>query len=218
MNLNIVMLKNIWYMILESDLFTIVILLLITLISIYTWAIIIRKYFRFRLLRRQSERILTYFRGKPALQVLNAQLKSIDHPLIRILTVIRNSLNSSKQSFDLSAIQVEVDAGISSILEFEERHIDFLATTSNVAPFLGLLGTIWGITDCFFQIGRESSANIAVVAPGLSEALITTIFGIVAAIPAFLTFNYFRGEMRHLESELESFAKNILTKAIQESQ
>ena len=204
-------------MILQSDLFTKFILLLIMIISGYSWAIIFRKLKRFRLIRNQSEKILAFARGKPAMQVLKVNITSQDHPIARILNVMKGSVFGSGGSPDSLIFQEEINASITQILEYEERHIDFLATTSSVTPFLGLLGTVWGITDSFWEIGQQASANIAVVAPGLSSALITTIFGILAAIPAFFGFNYFRGELRHLEGELEAFSKTLMSKALRES-
>ncbi|MFP4458259.1 MAG: MotA/TolQ/ExbB proton channel family protein [Candidatus Zixiibacteriota bacterium] len=211
------MLKNIWIMIVDSDLFTKFIILLIIIISGYSWAIMYRKFRRFKLIREQSEKILSFARGKTALQILKVKIKAADHPIARILNVMKQSVFGSSGSPDSLVFQEEINASITQILEYEERHIDFLATTSSVTPFLGLLGTVWGITDSFFQIGQQSSANIAVVAPGLSSALITTILGIIAAIPAFFGFNYFRGELRHLEGELESFAKTMMAKALREA-
>jgi len=209
-------LKSMIMMLPQMDLFSKLIVLIIVIISIYSWAIMIRKYKRFRLINQQSEKIINYAKGRPALQVLKVQIKSPDHPLAKILNIMRDSVQDAKQAPDPLLFQEEISGAIESILEYEERHIDFLATTSSASPFLGLLGTVWGIVDSFWQIGLSSSANIAVVAPGLSEALITTVFGIIAAVPAFFGFNYCRGQMRHLEGELESFAKTMVAKIIKE--
>ncbi|MBU1162828.1 MAG: MotA/TolQ/ExbB proton channel family protein, partial [Proteobacteria bacterium] len=88
--------------------------------------------------------------------------------------------------------------------------VPFLATTGNTAPFIGLFGTVWGIMNSFHSIGLRGSASLAVVAPGISEALIATAAGLAAAIPAVIAFNYFMQKIRVLETELQSFSADFL--------
>lgn len=92
-----------------------------------------------------------------------------------------------------------------------ERRLGLLATTGSVSPFFGLLGTVWGVMSAFLAMGLHSSASLAVVAPGIAEALITTIAGLAAAIPAVIAFNYFQGRVRGLGDELEAFARDLLS-------
>jgi len=84
-----------------------------------------------------------------------------------------------------------------------------LATCGNTAPFIGLFGTVWGIMTAFHQIGVRGSASLATVAPGIAEALIATAAGLAAAIPAVMAYNYFLGQVRHLEAELTDFAGEL---------
>jgi biopolymer transport protein TolQ len=88
--------------------------------------------------------------------------------------------------------------------------VPFLATTGNTAPFIGLFGTVWGIMNSFHGIGLKGSANLAVVAPGISEALVATAAGLAAAIPAVIAFNFFMSKIRVVESELQSFSADFL--------
>ncbi|MGW8302679.1 MAG: MotA/TolQ/ExbB proton channel family protein, partial [Desulfobacterales bacterium] len=88
--------------------------------------------------------------------------------------------------------------------------VPFLATTGNTAPFIGLFGTVWGIMNSFHSIGQMGSANLAVVAPGISEALVATAAGLAAAIPAVIAFNFFMSKIRVVESELHSFSADFL--------
>ncbi|UCH21055.1 MAG: protein TolQ [Deltaproteobacteria bacterium] len=88
--------------------------------------------------------------------------------------------------------------------------VPFLATTGNTTPFIGLFGTVWGIMGSFHGIGLKGSANLAVVAPGISEALVATAAGLAVAIPAVIAFNYFMQKVRILESELQSFSADFL--------
>jgi biopolymer transport protein TolQ len=91
-----------------------------------------------------------------------------------------------------------------------EKYLPFLATTGSVAPFIGLFGTVWGLMDAFNQIGLKGSSNLAVVAPGISGALVTTAAGLAAAIPAVLAYNYFFNEVKLLETEMENFSFEFL--------
>ena len=91
-----------------------------------------------------------------------------------------------------------------------EKYTTFLATTGSTAPFIGLFGTVWGIMTAFKGIGETGSASLAVVAPGIAEALISTAIGLAAAIPAVMAYNYFVRRIRVLESEMESFSYDYL--------
>jgi biopolymer transport protein TolQ len=91
-----------------------------------------------------------------------------------------------------------------------DRRLSILATTANVSPFVGLLGTVWGIMDAFGDIGRMGSANLVVVAPGISEALITTAMGLLAAIPAAVAYNLFSSRIKVLNAMMDDFALEFL--------
>lgn len=95
----------------------------------------------------------------------------------------------------------------------QERNLIFLATTGNVAPFVGLFGTVWGIMDAFASIGQAGSANLGAVAPGVAEALITTAAGLGTAIPAVIAYNYFLNRVRRQATEMEMFGLEFLTLA-----
>jgi biopolymer transport protein TolQ len=91
-----------------------------------------------------------------------------------------------------------------------ERALTFLATTGNATPFIGLFGTVWGIMDAFRQIGFRGSTSLAIVAPGISEALIATAAGLFAAIPAVVAYNYYLNKLRVVNSQMESFSAEFL--------
>ena len=91
-----------------------------------------------------------------------------------------------------------------------ETHLPFLATVGSTSPYIGLFGTVWGIMNSFIGIGQKGSANLAVVAPGISEALVATAAGLAAAIPAVIAFNFFMSKIRVVESELQSFSADFL--------
>ena len=97
-----------------------------------------------------------------------------------------------------------------------EKALGFLATTGNTAPFIGLFGTVWGIMESFHSIGLKGSANLAVVAPGISEALIATAAGLAAAIPAVVAFNYFTQRITGLRAEMDIFASDFLSMVVRQ--
>ncbi len=99
---------------------------------------------------------------------------------------------------------------INSEITRMSQMVPFLATTGNTAPFIGLFGTVWGIMNSFHNIGLRGAANLAVVAPGISEALVATAAGLAAAIPSVIAFNYFFQKISTIESEMQSFASDLL--------
>jgi biopolymer transport protein TolQ len=91
-----------------------------------------------------------------------------------------------------------------------EQGLPFLATTASVAPFVGLFGTVWGIMESFHAIGQRGGASLAVVGPGISEALVATAVGLAAAIPAVVAYNYYLNRIRRIEGDLENFTEDLL--------
>lgn len=215
-------------MIWGSSLFAKGILIVLFFFSAFSWAIMIKKYRRFKKLESQGQKILKHFQRRHSTEILKSRIGIADHPYAKILERVKlellvtnspgNSLNPDTASV-LSNINVnrldtltqEVQSVIMQEMNSEETYIDFLATTSSVCPFLGLLGTVWGITEAFWEIGQQASASLPVVAPGLAEALITTIIGLLAAVPAVVGYNYFMGQLRGLNSKLDIFASTIIT-------
>ncbi len=122
------------------------------------------------------------------------QVKRTDNSYFQAVGSIKRSLNRS--------INVEVRRLV--------QLVPFLATAGNTAPFIGLFGTVWGIMDTFHGIGLSGSASLAVVAPGISEALIATAAGLAVAIPSVIAYNYFTDRIRVLDSELQSFSSDLL--------
>ena len=122
------------------------------------------------------------------------QLKQTQSTYFQIIGSVKRSLNRS--------IGVEVRRLV--------QLVPFLATAGNISPFIGLFGTVWGIMGTFHGIGLSGSASLAVVAPGISEALIATAAGLAVAIPSVIGYNYFTDRIRVLDSELQSFSSDLL--------
>ncbi len=201
-------------------------LLVLAIMSVISWAIM---YSRWRLYRRAeaaNAQFLRAFRGRDRLSDVYNELVAIhDSPLTPLfeagareyedLRVLRRS-GTERPIGGLSDAEME---SIMSAMEREQSEQDgklsatttFLATTANTAPFLGLLGTIWGVMVAFMDIGLTGSASLAVVAPGIAEALIATIVGLAAAIPAVIGFNYAGSRLRRLNAAMTGFITEFLT-------
>lgn len=194
-------------------------MMLLVLFSVLSWAIIIYKSISLRTARKQSEKFLDAF----------WQAKRLDAIYQHSETLLRSPVSQVFRAGYIELARLKKTAGEETMLgggiENVERALrraqtsettglesltSFLATVGSTAPFIGLFGTVWGIMKAFRDIGRMGSANLATVAPGISEALIATAVGLAAAIPAVIAFNYFGSRIKVLESEMDSFSSDFL--------
>jgi biopolymer transport protein TolQ len=199
------------------------VLALLLLFSLLSWAIILYKGAALHRAHAQSDTFLDVFRKSSKFSEVNSvcpQLKS--SPLVGVFQAGYLELNQqvrgggqapagakpTVRSLDSLSRSLARAAGVE--VTRLERRLSFLATTASVSPFIGLFGTVWGIMEAFGDIGRMGSANLVVVAPGISEALITTAMGLLAAIPAAVFFNVFNSRVKVLSSMLDDFALEFL--------
>lgn len=215
----------------EAGLMVQFVLLLLLFFSVTSWAIIILKFRYLRRAFRDSERFTEYFwknRDLAGAYAKSKQLKS--SPIARVFRIGYMELKKVAQTMmsesrsqagrgrdELTFLPAGADTieralrrAINSETARMTQMVPFLATTGNTTPFIGLFGTVWGIMHSFHGIGMRGSASLAVVAPGISEALIATAAGLAVAIPAVIAFNYFMQRIRLLETELQSFAADFL--------
>jgi len=207
------------------------VLLILLLFSVFSWAVIILKYRVYRTAERESKIFLDHFWSsrnfsKAFMEAkrlvrspVAAMFKSgyVDLEKIKKERVQPNPSREPLSSDAQRKLSEEVDAidrTLKRVAGAEitrlEKHLTFLATTGNATPFIGLFGTVWGIMDAFRQIGFRGSTSLAVVAPGISEALIATAAGLFAAIPAVIAYNYFLSRMRVVTSQMENFSAEFL--------
>ena len=194
-------------------------MILLVVFSIVSWGVIIFKFIQLRTARRQSEDFLDAF----------WQAKRLDAIYQHSETLLKSPISQVFRAGYIELARLKKSSGEESILgggiENVERALrraqnsestvlesktSFLATVGSTAPFIGLFGTVWGIMKAFADIGRMGSANLSTVAPGISEALIATAIGLLAAIPAVIAFNYFGSNIRVLESEMDTFGADFL--------
>lgn len=187
------------------------VLITLFLFSLISWAIILSKALQFSRANRNSLTFLDNFWKSRSLSNLYAETGQYGNsPIAQIFRVGYQELGRvHKARLDQRTAMENVQRALrrSGAAEGTRlyKYLPFLATCGNAAPFIGLFGTVWGIMDSFHQIGLAGSANLATVAPGISEALVATAVGLAAAIPAVIFFNHFNSKMREMEAEMANF-------------
>jgi biopolymer transport protein TolQ len=199
-------------MIVDSDPVVKLVLLVLFIFSIFSWGIIVQKWIVFSRARTRSERILEGLSDGADMAALADQVGDAgDCPLGRLFHGAQEELRkiAAKSATIPLSLLGNVENRIRSDQTRETSELShglgFLASISNSSPFIGLFGTVWGIMDSFREIGLKGSANLATVAPGISEALIATAAGLFVAIPAALFYNYFTGSINHATTQMERF-------------
>jgi biopolymer transport protein TolQ len=189
------------------------VLLVLLLASLFSWAVIVSKWSVFRRARVQSGRFLRAFRKAPRFQDMAAVAEQFKpSPLVNVFEGVVDELRKQGAAGVRNVPSVQRAAQIASSEELSrfERRLPWLATTGNVTPFIGLFGTVWGIIDAFHGLGTASAASLRAVAPGISEALITTAAGLFAAIPAVIAYNYFVNEIRQFGARMDDFTLELV--------
>jgi biopolymer transport protein TolQ len=187
-----------------------VVLVILLVFSIMSWSIILTKWASVRRARAQSGRFLRAFRKAQRLQDIAAISDQFrPSPLVAVFDNAYEEFGRQGNT-NIAAVQRAAQIGASEELTRLERRLPWLATTGAVAPFVGLFGTVWGIIDAFNGLGDAGAATLRAVAPGISEALITTAAGLFAAIPAVIAYNQFTHRMREFGARMDDFAMEIL--------
>ena len=206
-------------MVAQSDIATIVVLCILAIMSFGSWGIMIVKYFEYKKNQRTNAEFFRKFSTVSQFVQLQGLCESADDSALRRLTaeVLKEASKFSNfVSYDsiqhrASLLEDTIQRSIEGLRLNEDKYLSFLATSSNLAPFFGLLGTVWGIMIAFFQIGQHGSADLSVVAPGIAMALITTVGGLVVAIPASAAYNYFTSCNGQNEISYFNFGSQVLS-------
>ena len=210
------------------------VLLLLLFFSVTSWAIMIMKYRYIKRAFSESSEFIDFFwqsrnlsdafskakllRGSPVARIFRVgyvELKKVSRSGGPITSESKHSSGAENVSLisgftGTDNVKRALRRAINAETTRMTRMVPFLATTGNTTPFIGLFGTVWGIMNSFHGIGLKGSASLAVVAPGISEALIATAAGLAAAIPAVIAFNHFMQKIRIIESELQNFSADFL--------
>jgi biopolymer transport protein TolQ len=187
------------------------VLLILLVFSVFSWTIIVSKWGLFRRSRTQSARFVRAFRKTTRLNEIAAVAEQFKpSPLVAVFEGAVDEIKKSGGAPKLTSIQRAAQIASSEELTRLESRIPWLATTAAITPFIGLFGTVWGIIDAFHGLGTAGAATLRAVAPGISEALITTAAGLFAAIPAVIAYNIFSAEIRQFGARMDDFSLELL--------
>ncbi|UCC43464.1 MAG: MotA/TolQ/ExbB proton channel family protein [Candidatus Zixiibacteriota bacterium] len=224
---------SIWQIIANTSAFGKFILIVLATMSFVSWAIIFRKWRLFKALSRENDTFSRDFRRCRKVGDLAGKAKTFKmSPFSAIyragmeelmqLKGQKNEAGGLRESVvelngdDFEIVEMTMERASTEAFVRLEKQVIFLATTGSAAPFIGLLGTVVGIMDSFWAIGERGSASLAVVAPGIAEALVATIFGLGAAIPAVVAYNWSNNNIKRMNDRAYAFILGFLAKARKE--
>jgi biopolymer transport protein TolQ len=204
---------SLWSLFLRADFIVKSVILILIGCSIYSWAVIIEKFRLFKKINLESEEFEEKFwKSKSAETFYNSLPADVENPTALLFKDTMQSLLKAKSKTNLnermaSILEVNIEKQISKI----DKGFTFLATVGSTAPFIGLFGTVWGIMNSFQSIAISRNTSLAIVAPGIAEALFATALGLLAAIPAVVAYNKFNNDSKKYSQRLENFSKRFLS-------
>jgi biopolymer transport protein TolQ len=206
---------EIWDLVQSSGPLPKAVLGILVLFSLFSWAIILSKWSTFRSARSANRSFLRAFRKAPALDTVAAASEQFPRcPLVVVFDFgygeVTRQMKARGSVTNPVALERSLQLGMSEEITRLERKMSVLATTAGVSPFIGLFGTVWGIIDAFQQLSTAGAASLRAVAPGISEALITTAMGLFAAIPAYIFYNLFGSAIKEFAARMEDFTLEFL--------
>ena len=212
---------SIWGLVLQADLVVRIVMLLLLMLSIFSWAIIFEKITRIKTLNKLANNFENTFWSGIKIEKIKDDIGiNPTHPMETIfLAGIKewelNTKNKGHNILDLQILEQRIERSMGSTLNKEmevlEKNTNFLATTGSSAPFIGLFGTVWGIMNSFQSIATAKNTSLAIVAPGIAEALLATALGLLAAIPAVIFFNKISSDTNRYGNRLEVFLNDFTT-------
>ena len=204
---------SLWSLFLRADFVVKSVILMLIGCSIYSWAVIIEKFRLFKKINSESEEFEEKFwRTKSAETFYNNLPDDTKDPMTSLFKESMQGLLKSKSKINLSErMSGMLEAGVEKQMSKIDKGFTFLATVGSTAPFIGLFGTVWGIMNSFQSIAISRNTSLAIVAPGIAEALFATALGLLAAIPAVVAYNKFNNDSKKYSQKLENFSKRFLS-------
>ena len=204
---------SLFQLFLRADVIVKSVIIILIAASIFSWAIIIDKYKLFKRINKTTEEFEEKFwKSKSAETFFNSLPANIDDPMAK---VFRSSMQTAMKTRSRANINERISSNLESNIEKQmiiiEKNFIFLATVGSTAPFIGLFGTVWGIMNSFQSIAISRNTSLAIVAPGIAEALFATALGLLAAIPAVIAYNKFSNDSRNYLQKLENFSKRFIS-------
>ena len=204
---------SLWSLFLRADFIVKSVILMLIGCSIYSWAIIIEKLRLFKKINLESELFEEKFwKSKSAETFYNSLPVNLENPTALLFKDSMQTLLKAKNKSNLnermsSVLEVNIEKQMSKL----DKGFTFLATVGSTAPFIGLFGTVWGIMNSFQSIAISRNTSLAIVAPGIAEALFATALGLLAAIPAVVAYNKFNNDSKKYTQKLENFSRRFLS-------
>jgi len=197
----------------RADIIIKTVILILIASSIYSWAIIFEKINMFKKINKStSEFENKFWKSKSAESFYNNLPANYDDPMANLFRSSMETMLRAKRSSNLNEkMSRMLEINIEQQMEKIDKSYTFLATVGSTAPFIGLFGTVWGIMNSFQSIAISRNTSLAIVAPGIAEALFATALGLLAAIPAVVAFNKFSSDSKKYFQKLESFSKRLLS-------
>ena len=197
----------------RADIIVKSVIIILIVSSIYSWAIIFEKIKLFKKINSSSQDFENKFwKSKSAESFYNNLPTNVEDPMTNVFKSSMQVLIKSKRSSTLDEkMSNMLEINIEQQMEKIEKKYTFLATVGSTAPFIGLFGTVWGIMNSFQSIAISRNTSLAIVAPGIAEALFATALGLLAAIPAVVAFNKFTSDSKKYSQKLENFSKRFLS-------
>ena len=198
---------------LRADIIVKSVIIILIASSIYSWAIIFEKIKLFKKINKSTDEFENKFwKSKSAESFYNSLPPNINDPMANLFKDSMQVLLKSKRSSNLDEkmsrmLEINVDQQMEKI----DKSYTFLATVGSTAPFIGLFGTVWGIMNSFQSIAISRNTSLAIVAPGIAEALFATALGLLAAVPAVVSYNKFSSDSKKYSQKLENFSKKFLS-------
>ena len=189
------------------------VILLLIICSIYSWAVIIEKFRLFKKINKTTEEFeIKFWNSKSAETFYNNLPGNIQDPMAIIFKEAMQNLLKRRSKADLhERVTTMLETGIEKQISKISKGYTFLATVGSTAPFIGLFGTVWGIMNSFQSIAISRNTSLAIVAPGIAEALFATALGLLAAIPAVIAYNKFSSDSKKYFQKLENFSKRFIS-------
>ena len=198
---------------LRADIIVKSVIIILIAASVYSWAIIFDKYKLFKKINKTSDEFEEKFwKSKSAETFFNSLPANIDDPMAKVFRVTMQSVIKTRSKSNLSErLGSTLQSNIEKQMNIIEKNYTFLATVGSTAPFIGLFGTVWGIMNSFQSIAISRNTSLAIVAPGIAEALFATALGLLAAIPAVIAYNKFSSDSKKYFQKLENFSKRFIS-------
>ena len=204
---------SLWKLFVRADIIVKSVIIILIACSIYSWAVIFEKIKLFKKINISSEDFENKFwKSKSAENFYNNLPSKTEDPMANVFKDTMQVIVKSKSKSNLSnRLESMLEVSIEKQMNTIEKSFTFLATVGSTAPFIGLFGTVWGIMNSFQSIAISRNTSLAIVAPGIAEALFATALGLLAAIPAVVAYNKFSSDSKKYSQKLESFSKRFIS-------